>query len=253
MRATWKGSISFGLVSIPVKAYNATISKEIKFNLLHSKDGGRIRYKKYCEKCGEEVDDEEIVKGFEVSKNEFVILSEEDFEKLPLKSVKSIEIKQFFEPSELGMIYYSGFYYLAPEKGGEKAYCLLRKAMKATNLMGIGKVGIRGKEALVALKEFDGGILLANLHYIDEIRSPKEIAGWGVEMEITEEELELAKKLIMAMKKPLRLEIFRNEYKEALLKLIDAKLAGKEVVLAEEVPSARSLMDALKASLEAIK
>ncbi|MEM4565593.1 MAG: Ku protein [Archaeoglobaceae archaeon] len=253
MRAVWKGAISFGLVSIPVKAYNATISKEIKFHLLHSKDGGGVRYRKFCEKCGEEISDEEIVRGYEIAKNEFVILTDEDLEKIPLKSTKSVEIKRFFEPSELREIFYSGFYYLSPEKGGEKAYVLLREAMKATNLMGIGKISFRGKESLVALKFFNGGIVLANLHYVDEIRNPAEVPMWGIEVEISEEELELAKKLIMAMKKPLNIEEFRNEYKEALLKLIDAKLAGKEIIVTEEPKTAKSLLDALKASLEAIK
>lgn len=253
MRAVWKGVISFGLVSIPVKAYNATVSKEVRFHLLHSKDGGRVRYRKLCEKCGKELEDEEIVRGYEIVKNEFVILTDEDLEKIPLKSAKNVEIKRFFEPSELREIYYSGFYYLSPEKGGEKAYVLLRDAMKRTNLMGIGKVSLRGRESLVALKSFNGGIVLANIRYVDEIRSPAEIPMWGVEADISEEELELAKKLIIAMKKPLNLEEFRNEYKEALLKLIDAKLAGKEIMVAEEPKTAKSLMEALKASLEAIK
>ncbi len=253
MRASWKGSITFGLVTIPVKMYTATITREVKFNLLHSKDGGRIRYRRVCEKCGNEVSNDEIVRGYEISKNEYVILTEEDFEKIPLKTVKSIEIRQFFDPSELGVIYYSNFYYLTPDKGGEKAYYLLKEAMKATNSMAIGKIGMRGREHLVALKAFDGGILLAQLHYIDEIRNPAEVPGWGVEVEISEEELELAKQLIMAMKKPLKLEEYRDEYKEALLKLIEAKLAGKEITVAEEAAAAKSLMDALKASLEAVK
>ncbi|MEG9194800.1 MAG: Ku protein [Candidatus Methanoglobus sp.] len=253
MRASWKGSISFGLVSIPVKAYNTAVPKEVKFTLLHSKDGGRIRYRKFCEKCGEEVKDEEITRGYEISKNEYVILTDEDLEKIPLKSTKSIDIKQFFEPSELGLIYYSQFYYLVPDKGAEKAYYLLKEAMRETKLMGIGKIATRGREGLVALRESDGGILLANLHYIDEVRSPKEIAGWDLKADISKEELELAIKLVLAMKKPLKLEEFRNEYKEALMRLIEAKLAGREVVVTEEIPTARSLMDALKASLEAVK
>ncbi|MET1124798.1 MAG: Ku protein [Archaeoglobaceae archaeon] len=254
MRATWKGSITFGLVTIPVKMYNATISKEISFHMLHAEDGGRIRYRKVCEKCGKEVSSSEIVRGYEISKNEYVILTDEDFEKIPLKSIKSIQIKQFFDPSELNLIYYDNFYYLAPDKGGEKAYYLLKEAMLATNSMGIGKIGMRGKERLVALKPFDGGILLAQLHYVDEVRSPREVPGWGLSVEISEEELELAKQLILAMKKPLRLEEFRDEYKEALMQLIESKLAGKEVLaVAEEATTVKSLMDALKASLEAIK
>ncbi len=253
MRASWKGSISFGLVSIPVKMYPATVTKEVKFTLLHSADGGRIRYRKVCEKCGKEVSNDEIVKGYQISKNEYVILTDEDFEKIPLKSVKNLEIKQFFDPSELNLIYYSGFYYLVPDRGGEKAYYLLREAMRETSSMALGKVGMRGRENLIALRAFDGGILLAKLHYIDEIRNPEEIPGWGVSVDVSEEELELAKKLVIAMKKPLRLEEFRDEYKEALIKLIDAKLAGKEVRISEEVEAAESLMDALKASLESVK
>jgi len=253
MKATWKGSISFGLVSIPIKMYSATVTRELKFNLLHAKDGGRVRYKRVCEKCNSEVPKDEIVRGYEISKNEYVILTDEDFEKVPLKSVKSIEIKQFFDPSELNVIYYSNFYYLAPDKGGEKAYFLLKEAMNATQSMAIGKVGMRGREHLVAIKAFDGGLLLAQLHYVDEIRSPAEVPSWGVSVDVSEEELELAKQLVLAMKKPLKLEEYRDEYKEALLKLIEAKLAGKEVTITEEVTAAKSLMDALKTSLEAVK
>ncbi|RUM34934.1 MAG: Ku protein [Archaeoglobus sp.] len=253
MRATWKGSISFGLVSVPVKMYPATVMREIKFKLLHSRDGGRIRYRKVCEKCGREIPENEIVKGYQISKNEYVILTDEDFEKIPLKSMKNIEIRQFFDPAELNFVYYHGFYYLAPDKGGEKAYYLLKEAMKETSSMALGKLGMRGKENLVALKAFDGGILLARLHYIDEIRNPAEIPGWGQSIRVSDEELELAKKLVIAMKKPLRLEEYKDEYKEALTKLIEAKLAGKEVKITEEAEAVESIMDALKASLESIE
>jgi DNA end-binding protein Ku len=248
MRATWKGSISFGLVSIPVKMYSATATKELKFNMLHT-CGGKIRFKRHCEKCNSEVPKDEIVRGYEISKNEYVILTDEDFERIPLKTVKNIEIKQFFDPLELSPIYYGNFYYLVPDKEGEKAYVLLKEAMKATNSMAIGKLGLRGKEYLIALKAFDGGLLLAQLHYLDEIRKPIELP----EVDVSEEEIELAKKLIIAMKKPLKLENYKDEYKEALLQLIDAKLAGKAIKITEEVSAAKSLMDALKASLESVK
>ncbi|HDD36686.1 MAG: Ku protein [Archaeoglobaceae archaeon] len=253
MRAVWKGNITFGLVSIPIKLYNATVSKEIQFHMLHAKDGGKIRFKKVCEKCGKEVSKDEIVRGYKLTKNEYVILTDEDFQKIPLKSVKSIEIRQFFSPSELNFIYYSNFYYASPDKGGERAYYLLRRALKETNSMGIGKIGMRGKENLIAIKAYNGGIVLAQLHYFDEIRNPYEIPNWGIEVEIDEEELELAKKLILAMKKPLKLEEYRDEYKEALNKLIEAKIAGKEIKIAEEVKATKSLMDALKASLESLE
>ena len=253
MRAVWKGNISFGLVSIPIKLYNATISRELQFHMLHADDGGRIRFKKVCEKCGKEVAKDEIVRGYKLAENEYVILTDEDFQKIPLRSVKSIDIKQFFDPSELNLIYYSNFYYVSPDKGGEKAYYLLKEALKGTNSMGIGKIGMRGKENLVTVKAYDGGLILAQLHYFDEVRNPYEVPNWGVEVEIDEEELELAKKLILAMKKPLKLEDYRDEYKEALNKLIEAKIAGKEIKVAEEVKATKSLMDALKASLESLE
>jgi len=268
MKAIWKGSISFGLVSIPVKMYSATTTKELRFNMLHAEDGGRIHFKKYCEKCGKEVSKDEIVKGYQISSNEYVVLTDEDFSKVPLKTVKNIEIKQFFEPSELNIIYYSNFYYLSPEKGGEKAYAILKEAMNITNTMGIGKVTLRNREYLVTLKSFNGslssaevskskissgGILLAQLHYVDEVRNPIEIPGWNQVVEVSEEELELAKQLLNAMKKPLKLEEYRDEYKESLMKLIEAKLEGKEITVTEEVKAVKSLVDALKSSLEAVK
>jgi DNA end-binding protein Ku len=268
MKAVWRGTISFGLVSIPVKMYTATTTKEIKFNMLHSRDGAKIHYRKICEQCGNEVTKDEIVKGYEVSKNEYVILSDEDFSKIPLKTVKNIEINQFFDPVELNIIYYNNFYYLSPEKGGEKAYCILKEVMNSTNSMGIGKVALRNRERLIALKSFDnspssavetpkskisGGLLLAQLHYIDEIRSPAEIPGWDVSVDVSEEELELAKQLLYAMKKPLRQEEYRDEYKEGLIKLIEAKMAGKEVSVVKEVKAAKSLVDALKSSLAEVQ
>ena len=253
MRATWKGSITFGLVSIPVKLYNARITREISFHMLHAPDGGRIRFRRVCEKCGKEVAKDEIVRGYEISKNEYVILTDEDFEKIPLKSAKAIGIHQFFDPSDLNIIYYGSFYYVSPDKGGEKAYSLLVKAMEETNSMGMGKIGMRGKEYLVAIRPFNGGMALAQLYYVDEVRSPSEVPGWGAKAEFTEQELELAKQLVLAMKKPLRLEDYRDEYKEALMQLIEAKLAGREVKVVEEVEAAKSLLDALKASLESVK
>lgn len=253
MRASWKGNIAFGLVTVPVKVYSAVLPKEIKFHMLHSVDGGRIRYRRFCEKCGKEVPKDEVVKGYEISKNEYVVLTDEDFEKIPLRTVKSIEIKQFFDSTELGIIYYNNFYYVSPDKGGEKAYYLLKEAMKETQSMAIGKMVMKGKEHLVILKHFNGGLLLAQIHYIDEIRSPAEVPGWGVKVDVSTEELELAKKLILAMKKPLKLETYRDEYKKALMDLIEAKLAGKEIVVSKGAEEAKSLMEALKESLEAVK
>ncbi len=253
MKAVWKGSISFGLVNVPVKMYTATSTRDLSFNMLHSKDKGRIHYKKFCSKCGQEVSKDEIVKGYPISKDEYVVLTDDDFAKVPLKSLKTIEIKQFFEPSELGVIYYNNFYYLAPEKGGEKPYYILKEAMKSTNSMGIGKLSFRNREHLIGLKSFDGGLLLAQLYYIDEVRGPEEVPGWNPSVDVNDEEMDLAVQLINHMKKPLKLEEYKDEYKEALMELIEAKLAGKKVTVSEEVAEAESLVDALKSSLEKAK
>lgn len=253
MKAVWKGSISFGLVNVPVKMYTATSTKELSFNMLHSKDKGRIHYRKFCSQCGQEVSKDEIVKGYPISKNEYVVLTDEDFAKVPIKSLKTIEIKQFFDPSELGVVYYNRFYYLSPEKGGEKPYYILKEAMKSTNSMGIGKLSFRNREHLVGLKSFDGGLLLAQLYYIDEVRSPEEVPGWNTSVDVSDEEMELAVQLINQMRKPLKLEELKDDYKEALMELIEAKLSGKEVSVSEEVAEAESLVDALKSSVEAAK
>jgi len=253
MKAVWKGSISFGLVSIPIGLYTSSSGKEYSFNMLHSEDGGRIRYKKICEKCGEEISKEDIVKGYQISKNEYVVLTDDDFAKIPLSSVKNIDIKYFFEPSELNILYYSNFYFLGPLEGGEKAYAILIEAMNSTGTMGIGKVTLRNKEYLVALKSIDGGLLLAQLRYIDEVKNPEDVPGWNPKVEFSDEELELAERLLLAMKKSLRIEEFRDNYKEALSRLIEAKLSGKEIVVSEEIKEAGTLVDALKSSLEAVK
>jgi DNA end-binding protein Ku len=253
MKAIWKGSITFGLVNIPVKLYTSTLPKELSFNLLHAEDGGRIRYKRVCEKCGKELSKEEIVRGYEISKNEFVILTDDDFSKIPLKTVKYVDIKQFFSPEELGVIFYNGFFLVSPEKGGEKAYYLLRRAMEETNSMGIGKITLRNREHLVAIKPYNGGLILVQLHFLEDLRNPATVYGWGMEVEISDEELELAKKLVIAMKKPLKIEEFVDEYKEALMNLINAKVEGREISVAEEIQASKSLIDALKASLEGVR
>jgi len=253
MKAVWKGSITFGLVNIPVKLYTSTLPKELNFKLLHAEDGGRVRYKRVCEKCGKELTKDEIVRGYEISKDEFVILTDEDFSKIPLKTIKHVDIKQFFSPEELGVIFYNGFFLISPEKGGEKPYYLLRRAMEETNSMGIGKITLRNREHLVGIKPYNGGLILVQLHFIEDLRNPSTVYGWGREVEVSDEELELAKELIMAMKKPLKIEEFVDEYKEALMNLINAKIEGKEISVAEEIEVSKSLIDALKASLEGVK
>ncbi|AGK61544.1 DNA end-binding protein Ku [Archaeoglobus sulfaticallidus PM70-1] len=253
MKAVWKGSISFGLVNVPIKLYTSTLPKDVEFKLLHREDGGRVRYKRVCEKCGKELGKNDIVKGYEISKDEYVLLTDEDFEKIPLKTTKTIQIRQFFSPEELGVVFYNGFYYISPEKGSERAYYLLRRAMEETNSIGIGKVTMRNKENLVAVRPYDGGLILVQLHFLEEIRNPMEVPFWGKEEDITEEEIELAKKLILAMKKPLRIEEFVDEYKNALLELINAKIEGREVKVSEELEEVKSLIEALKESLEVIE
>jgi DNA end-binding protein Ku len=252
MKAVWKGAISFGMVNIPVKLYTPTVSSKIEFHMLHSEDGGRIRYKRVCEKCGKELSRDEIVKGYEISKNEYVILTDDDLLKIPLRTLRHIDIRQFFSPSELGIVFYNGFYLISPDKGGEKAYHLLKKAMEDLDLMGIGKITMRNREYLVAVKPYENGLILIQLHFLEDMRNLSEVPGWNEVVEITDEELELAKKLLNAMKRPLRLEEFRDDYRNALMELISARIEGREVKVEEEITASRSLLDALKASLEVV-
>jgi DNA end-binding protein Ku len=250
----WKGAISFGLVTIPVAVYPVTEEKSLKFNQLHDEDGGRIRYKRVCEKDGEEVGFEHIVKGFEVEKDRYVVLTDEDFDAVPVESSRAIDIQQFVDLDEIDPVMFKKSYYLVPDQTGAKAYSLLREAMSQDGRVGIAKVSFRDREHLAALRFKDDAFVLETMYWPDEIREA-DFGGVDVHTKVRGQELEMARQLIDSLSGEWNPQEFTDEYREALLKIVEAKLNGQEIEVVEAEPTAKvvDLMEALKASVAAAK
>lgn len=253
-RAMWRGAISFGLVTIPVSVYPATEEKTLRFNQLHDEDGGRIRYKRVCEKDGEEVPFEHIVKGYEVEKDRYVILTDEDFDAVPVESSRAIDIERFVDLDEIDPIMFKKSYFLVPEETGAKAYALLREAMSEDGRVGIAKVSFRDKEHLAALRFKDDAFVLETMYWPDEIREA-DFGGVDVDVKIRDQELAMARQLIESLTAEWEPEEFTDEYREALLRIVEAKVNGEEIEVVEPEPTAKvvDLMEALKASVAAAK
>jgi len=250
----WKGAISFGLVTIPVAVYPATEEKTLRFNQLHDEDGGRIRYKRVCEKDGEEVSFEHIVKGYEVEKDRYVVLTDEDINAIPVESSRAIDIHRFVDLDEIDPVLFKKSYYLVPEETGAKAYALLREAMSDDGRVGIAKVSFRDKEHLAALRFKDEAFVLETMYWPDEIREA-DFGGVDVSAKIRGQELEMAKQLIDSLSGEWNPEEYSDEYREALLQIVEAKLNGQEIEVVAAEPTAKvvDLMEALKASVAAAK
>jgi DNA end-binding protein Ku len=252
-RAIWSGSISFGMVSIPVKLYGATESKDISFHLVHATCGTRLKQVRWCPTDEVEVPWSETVRGYEYAKDEYVTLTDEDFEKLPLPSRHIIDLTAFVKATEIDPVYYERSYFLTPDERAEKAYALLLQALDKKGLTALATITIRKKEQLCALRPRDGVVMLETLYYPDEVRREH-----GVDLDrtrVTERELEMAFTLIELLRKPFEPEEYHDHYREALAQLIDAKLQGREVV---KSPAAREtkvidLADALRKSVEAAR
>ena len=253
-RAMWKGAISFGLVTIPVAVYPATEEKTLRFNQLHDEDGGRIRYKRVCEKDGEEVTFEHIVKGYEVEKDRYVVLTDEDLNAIPVESSRAIDIHRFVDLDEIDPVMFKKSYYLVPEETGAKAYSLLREAMADDGRVGIAKVSFRDKEHLAALRFKDEAFVLETMYWPDEIREA-DFGGVDVSAKVRGQELEMAKQLIESLSGEWNPEEYSDEYREALLQIVEAKLNGQEIEVVAPEPTAKvvDLMEALKASVAAAK
>jgi DNA end-binding protein Ku len=253
-RAMWKGAISFGLVTIPVSVYPATEEKTLRFNQLHDEDGGRIRMKRVCSVDGEEVGYDHIVKGYEYEKDHYVVLTDEDFDKVPVESSRAIDIQQFVDLEEIDPTMYKKSYYLIPEETGAKAYALLREAMTDENKVGIAKVAFRDKEHLAALRFKEDAFVLETMYWPDEIREA-DFGDVDVDAKVRGQELEMAKSLIANLTADWNPEGFGDEYREALLQIVEAKIDGKEIEVVEAEPTAKvvDLMEALKASVAAAK
>ena len=252
-RSIWNGVVSFGMVSIPVKLYTATDNKDISFNQLHKKCGTRIKQQRWCPTDEQVVDYDEILRGYEYARDQYVVLSEEDFEKIPLPSKHAIELAAFVKDDQIDPIYYEKSYYLEPDETGIKPFALLMRALKKKGLTAVAKLAIRNKERLCALRPYDGTLMLETLYYPDEVRVQK---GEGLpEVKVSEKELDMAFSLIDLMTEDFKPAEFKDNYREALMEVIQAKLEGQEIVEAPTPHEGKvvDLMTALKASVEAAK
>jgi DNA end-binding protein Ku len=252
-RAIWSGSISFGMVTIPVKLFGATESKDISFHLLHATDGARLQQKRWCPVDETEVPWSETVRGYEYAKGQYVTLTEDDFERLPLPSKHTIDLSAFVEEREIDPVFYERSYYLEPGERSEKPYALLLKALAEKKLSAVATITIRKKEQLCVLRPHEGTIMLETLYYPDEIRTER-----GTDLssvKISDRELEMAFTLIDILRRPFEPSEYRDHYREALAELIEAKLEGKQVVKAPATRDTRvlDLADALKRSVEAAR
>jgi DNA end-binding protein Ku len=250
----WKGAISFGLVTIPVAVYPATEEKTLRFNQLHDEDGGRVRYKRVCEKDGEEVSFEHIVKGYEVEKDRYVVLTDDDFDSVPIQSSRAIDIVQFVDIDQIDPVLFKKSYYLIPDETGAKAYALLREAMSHDDRVGIAKVSFRDKEHMAALRFKDDAFVLETMFWPDEVREA-DFGGVDVDLEVRDQELAMARQLIDSLTSQWNPDEYTDEYRQALLRIVEAKLNGEEIEVVEPEPTAKvvDLMEALKASVAAAK
>jgi len=254
-RAVWKGAISFGLVNIPVKLYKATVDKSISFRLIHRECRTPVKSKRWCPKCQKELSDEETVRAFELAKEKYIEVTDEELEGLRVKSTRIIEISNFVSSRDVDAIYFSEHYYVVPDEGGERAYSLLLRALAEAEAVGIGKLTLRNKEYPVVIRPGEKCLHLALLHYFDEIVRADELTEIQRIPETSERERELAKRLVEQMKGEFRPEELKDSYREALMELIRQKAEG--VVFKPEkppeVPATVDLMKALEQSLKMVE
>lgn len=257
MHTMWKGNISFGLVSIPIKLHTATEDKDIKLRTLHKACHAPIKYEKKCTACGNEVAQEEIVKAYEYSKGKYVILDEEDLEKLKKENEdKAVEIIDFVKMEEIDPIYYEKCYYMSSGEGGNKAYALLREALLETGKVGIAKIIIRAKEQLAVIRVYENTLVMETIHFPDEVRKVEEVPNVPESTQIEKKELDTAILLIDQLTTEFNPSKYNDDYRSALLELIESKKQGKEVVISKDKPQESNVMDlmaALQASIDNTK
>ena len=251
-RSIWRGTISFGLVSVPVRMYTATESKELKFHFLHKDDLAPIGYDKVRKDTGEHVDPEDIVRGFEIEKGRYVPLEEEDLDRLDIELTKSVDICDFVDLDEIDPIYFRKAYYLLPEDGAEKPYALLVRALEETGKVAIAKVVIRNKQHLAAVRPVDGRLVLETMYYADEVRKPEDVKIKG---ELRAAEVDMAKSLVENLSAPFDPEKYDDTYRKELLQLLRAKAKGRKLPepAEEEEAEVIDLMAALRESVERTK
>jgi DNA end-binding protein Ku len=257
-RAIWSGAISFGLVNVPVKLYSATSPKTVRFHQISSKTGTRIRQQRVDPSTGEEVPYDEIVKGYEIGPDRYVLISSEELETLDPKATRSIDIEEFVDLDDIDPIYYDHSYYLAPGAGGAKAYRLLLDAMREAGKVGIGRLVLRTKQQLCALRPGDDVLTLSTMLFGDEVVAPDKLDELDAveEAEASDRELRMAEQLIDSLSAEFEPSKFHDDYRERVLELIERKAAGEEIAVqpqVEEPAAAPDLMAALEASLAAVQ
>ncbi|MEO2075410.1 MAG: Ku protein [Bacillus sp. (in: firmicutes)] len=257
MHTMWKGSISFGLVNIPIKLHTATEDKDIKLRTLHNKCHAPIKYEKICSVCEEEVRPEDIVKAYEYTKGKFVVLDQDELEKLRKENEeKAVEIIDFVKIQEIDPIYFDRSYYMSPNEGGGKAYSLLRKALQESQKVGLAKIIIRSKEQLAVIRVYENTLVMETIHYPDEVRKSGDVPNIPSGDKVSQKELDTAILLIDQLTSEFEPEKYTDNYRTALLELIESKRTGKETVTAasKDVPSnVTDLMAALQASIDRTK
>ncbi|WP_332630341.1 Ku protein [Halalkalibacter flavus] len=260
MHTVWKGSISFGLVNIPIKLHTATENKDIKLRQIHKECHTPISYQKVCPGCDKKVKNEDIVKAYEYAKNKFVVLDDEELEKLKKENEdKAVEIIDFVKLEEIDPIYFEKSYFIAPDNGGGKAYSLLRKALTESGKIGIAKIIIRSKEQLAVVRVYKDTLLMETIHFPDEVRNVQDVPNVPSEQLVEQKELDTALMLVEQLTTSFEPEKYKDEYRTALMELIEEKKSGKETVTAiEKEPAAAAsnvtdLMSALQASLDKTK
>src|SRR6267143_2017985 len=234
MRAIWKGSISFGLVNIPIALYPATRREELKFRLLRQTDLSPVNYKRVAEKDGKEVLWDQIVKGYEYEKGKYVVLKDEDFQRVDLEATQTVDIQDFVEIEEIDPMFFYKPYYLEPQKGGDKAYALLRDSLEKSKKVGIAKVVIKTRQYLAGVKPKDNALVLELMHFADELADTSKLH-IPKKVEVGKREMDMAKALIGSMTSKWNPEKYHDDYREALMEVIEEKVeaGGKEI---EEKP-----------------
>ena len=254
----WKGTLNFGLVSVPVKLYSAAVHKNVTFHQLHARDHARIEQRRYCSAEGEEVDYSEVVKGYELAPGRYVVVEPEELAALEPAFTRTIDVEDFVELQEIDAVYFDRPYFLVPNKGGARSYRLLLEAMRETGKVAIGRIVLRSREQLVAIRPREDALMMVTMNFGDEIQQTSSFTELEeIDLEISERELEMARKLVDSVSRPFEIDNYHDTYREALLELIDRKANGEQVVL--EPPSqderlqAPDLMSALEASLEEVR
>jgi DNA end-binding protein Ku len=257
-RSMWKGTLNFGLVSVPVKLYSAAVHKSVTFHQLHARDHARIVQRRFCSAEGEEVEYSEIVKGYELAPGRYVVIEPEEFAALEPAFTRTIEIEDFVQLEEIDAVYFDRPYFVVPSKGGARSYRLLLEAMRETSKVAIGRIVLRSREQLVAIRPREDALMMVTMNFGDEIQQTSSFYELEeADIEVSEHELEMARRLVDSVSRPFDIANYHDTYREALMDLIDRKANGEEVVIEpaakDERLQAPDLMSALEASLEQVR